>query len=215
MKCKSKLKKKKLSSLNLFLFYSLALKYGNLALGGANALTNVAISSFYRDRFKLTKFSGIGLVSSVFLTGIFPSITTSIFTQLYFTENLLAFDNSECALCREIKTLAGFFVIGNLIPTGLSWITNFYQASALNTIKIPNTDFFIKNYKEKRNRVFYYDGMKKLFRETNIKMSGILLFNYSLQIILCSALMFFQRKQFTEKIEPSSFTIAEIKKIKN
>jgi hypothetical protein len=170
----------------------------------------------YRRNFRINKVSEstLGLVSSIFLTSLIPATTGAGLLAAYFMNDMLNATDDQCSMCRELKGLGIHFAMGNLVPTGLAWVTNMYQASIYNSYKVPSMDHVVANSKDKPTRDYFFKQMKKLIVETNKGVSSVLWVNYSLQIILCAVLFHFQFKEFKGYIEPSHFTLAEIRSIK-
>jgi hypothetical protein len=170
----------------------------------------------YRRNFRINKVreSTLGLVSSIFLTSLIPAASGAALLAAYFMDDMLTATDEKCSMCRELRGLGIHFAMGNLVPTGLAWVTNMYQASIYNSRKIPSLDHAVANFRDKTARGFYFDQMKKLFRETNKGVGATLVANYSLQIFTCAALFHFQFREFKDYIEPSQFTLAEIRSIK-
>jgi hypothetical protein len=127
---------------------------------------------------------------------------------------MLRSSNEQCAMCLEVQALCLHFFMGNLVPTGLSWMTNFYHAALYKSYRTPNTDYMFANFRDKRIRQNYFKQFRNMFFDTHKGMASILSINFSMQIFLCSALCYLQQKEFKEHIESSQFTMEEIKKVK-
>jgi len=189
-----------------------ALKYGPFIIGYSNLLSNVSINNFYRAKFLLSgKKTFLGILSSLTMCGVIPCVTTTVFVNGYFSENLLTSDTSaECMMCRELKTIAGHLTIGSILATFVSWSSNFLQASSYKTYCVPDTNLLAKS----KTRKIYFDHAKKIFFKTNRQIPGLLFRNFSIQVVLCAFMFYMEQKQFHEHIQQLRFSMSEINKIR-
>ncbi|CAF0973373.1 unnamed protein product [Brachionus calyciflorus] len=189
----------------------LSLKYGLPALAISNLLTNTSINLMFRRNFLLKNAkSGAGLISSIMITGIFPTAVSASLLGLYYTNNLLASSQDECLLCREIKSIGLHLTIGSLVPTFLAWSSNYFQAGIYKTYSLPETDWLL-NSKTRPKFSFFF---KRVLKNTTKNSFNRLAFCYSIQVILTSAICFLQQKEFQDYIEPQAFSLSEIRQIK-
>lgn len=101
--------------------------------------------------------------------------------------------------------------IGSIIPTGISWIFSFFHADLFKTYDVPKIDQLLQS---KISKEGYFKQVKKTWKKTTNNSFKLLTINYSIQLILCSFILYTQQKQFVENVLPLKFSIEEINKIK-
>ncbi len=192
------------------------MKYGNLALVFSNLITNTTTNLAYRQNFLLqsAKGSTIGLLSSTLFSGLIPAAIGGTFMSAFHFNSLLKSTQNECSLCRDVKSIGLHLTFGSVLSSGCSWLINLYQASIYNTIRMPSIDGYFSNIKNKKYRSVFYTNMKQVLKQTNKGMYKVVFTNYSIQLFLCSLMLYHQEKEFIEHIEPLRFSMDEIKRIK-
>lgn len=190
-----------------------SLKYGLQSLALTNLVSNSFINTMYRKNFFLYKAnSGIALFSSIILTCVFPTAASATILHEFYLNNMLrASSDSECWLCRELKSIGMHLMVGSLVPTTIAWYANFYHASLFKTYPVPQGDMLV----DAKKRKVFFNETKKIFFKTNKNAFPVLMASYSFQIIFSSFIFYTQRKQFEENIKPLKFSLLEIKKLEN
>ena len=102
-------------------------------------------------------------------------------------------------------------MVGSIIPTLLAWNTNYFQAGIYKSYSIPDSKWLM----DKSQRPKYWFHFKRVLRNTTNKCFNKIYIAYSIQLILSSAVLFFQQKEYYDYIEPQSFDLSEIKRIKS
>jgi hypothetical protein len=178
-------------------------------------LSNSYINSLYRAKFALvnnaTRKYTVSLISSLLVTSFFPPAASASFLHLVYFERLLqSSSKQDCPICLEVRALTTHLAFGSLVPTALAWLTSFYHASLYYTVRIPNFESYSKAGKRRQ----YFREIYDLFKRTNRNVQTPLIACFSIQIILSSLLFYLQQNEFRQHIEPSEFSLAEIKRVK-
>lgn len=177
----------------------------------SNILTNIIINSHFRSQFRLQNTSLLAALSSHSLVSLIPPVAAATFSSAYFGVFLYKFSNDECFTCRELKTIGLHMTIGSVMPTAVSWICSFLHADLFKTYGVPKTQVLFESNISKK---LFFKQSVDVWKKTTKNSFKVLTFNYSIQIILCSFIMFMQEKQFLEEILPLNFSLNEINKIK-
>lgn len=149
-------------------------------------------------------------LSSVLLTGVFPSAADAALLSFYYTDFLLYSTPTECLICREIKSIGLHLMAGSIIPTFLAWNTNFFQAGIYKSYSIPDSKWLM----QKKDWPKYWFYFKRVVKNTTKNTFNKIYLSFSIQLILSSAVFFLQQKEYSDHIEPQDITLSEIKKIK-
>ena len=100
--------------------------------------------------------------------------------------------------------------VGSVIPTGFAWSVAFMHAEILKTYGVPEAKFL---FKSPQTRMAYFKQMMHIFKKTTANSYKVLGLNYSIQLVLCSFVLFMQQKQFIDVVQKMNFTQAEINKV--
>lgn len=166
----------------------------------------------YRKRFNLKYGGSVGaFLSSILLTGVFPTATDGALLTIYYTDFLFYSLPTECLICREIKSIGLHLIVGSIIPAFLAWKTNYFQAGIYKTYSLPDNKWLL----EKKYLPKYWYFFKRVFKDTTKNSFSRIYLSLSIQIILSSAVFFLQQKEYYEHIEPQKISLTEIKKIKS
>lgn len=101
--------------------------------------------------------------------------------------------------------------VGSMIPTGISWVLSFLHADLFKTYGVPKTDLLLQS---KISKMSYFNQVTNIWKKTTKNSFKILSLNYSIQLILCSFVLYMQQKQFIENVILLKFSFEEINKIK-
>ena len=85
------------------------------------------------------------------------------------------------------------------------------HADILKTYGVPKAELL---FKSNETRMSYFKQLKIIWNKTTKNSYKILAINYSIQLVLCSFILFMQQKQFISVVQSLNFTQTEINQIK-
>ncbi len=77
---------------------------------------------------------------------------------------------------------------------------------------MPKAELLLKS---NQTRMSYFKQLKIIWKKTTKNSFKILAINYSIQLVLCSFILYMQQRQFIDTVQPLNFTQTEINGIKN
>ncbi len=101
--------------------------------------------------------------------------------------------------------------IGSILPTLISWVTSYHNAEIFKTYAVPKAEHFF----DSKHRKSFLNQVKQIWIKTNKNVLKTLYLNYSIQLVLCSMVLYLQQNQYIQHIENETFTQTEINQIKN